>query len=75
VRSLDDAALADELRRAGLQVEEADRGLRVAATPEEVGRIAAANQHVLVELREGGADLEDLFFTLTTLPGTEAVAA
>ncbi len=41
--------------------------LRVAATPEQVGRVAAAAQQVLVELRDGdGADLEDLFFTLTS---------
>ena len=72
VRGLDGAGLADALRSAGLQVTPTDGGLRVAATPEQVGRVASAAQLVLVELRDGGADLEDLFFTLT---GDEAVAA
>jgi ABC-2 type transport system ATP-binding protein len=72
VRSVDDAALAVALRRAGLDVTCADGALRVAATPEQVGRVAAAAQHALIELRDGGADLEDLFFTLTS---TEEVAA
>jgi ABC-2 type transport system ATP-binding protein len=66
VRAVDNAEIAGTLRAAGMQVTPTDGGLRVAASTEEVGRIAAAEQHVLVELRDGGADLEDLFFTLTT---------
>jgi len=66
VRSLDDARLADTLHAAGLQATPEAGGLRVATTPEQVGRLAAADRHVLIELRDGGADLEDLFFTLTT---------
>ncbi len=47
VRSLDDARLADTLHAAGLQATPEAGGLRVAATPEQVGRLAAADRQVL----------------------------
>ena len=57
---------------AGHQVERrSDGAITVDATPEQVGRIAAASGQVLLELRDGGAGgLEDLFFTLTAPGGT-----
>ena len=77
VRGLDITALAAELTTAGFDVTPADGGaLRVAASAEEVGRVAAATQQVLVELRDGdGAGLEELFFTLTSETQTEEAAA
>jgi ABC-2 type transport system ATP-binding protein len=65
VRAVDRGALARALTTAGLDVAVDGGGLRVAARPEQVGRVAAAAGQVLVELRDGGPDLEDLFFTLT----------
>jgi ABC-2 type transport system ATP-binding protein len=67
VRALDDALLADALTRAGLDASPAaDGGLRTSATPEQVGRAAAAAGVVLVELRAAGAGLEDMFLELTS---------
>jgi len=69
VRALDTAALAEDLRRAGHVVAVADPGgrtLRVAGVvPEQVGAIAAAGGHVLVDLRPADRELEELFFHLT----------
>ncbi|HEX6754783.1 MAG TPA: ABC transporter ATP-binding protein [Mycobacteriales bacterium] len=66
VRALDPRALAADLDAAGYPVSgDADR-LRVAgASTEDVGKIAAAAGHVLVDLRPADRGLEDLFFQLT----------
>lgn len=65
VRAVDITALAAALERAGFQPSRRDDGsLRVAATAEQVGRVAADSGAVLLELGEGGG-LEELFFTLT----------
>ena len=67
VRALDDGLLADALTRAGLDANPvAEGGLRTSATPEQVGRAAAAAGVVLVELRSAGAGLEDMFLELTS---------
>lgn len=67
VRSLDDVALANELAAAGFTAHtHSSSGLRVEATPEQVGRVAAASGSVLTELRPGdGARLEEMFLSLT----------
>ncbi|GAB3592401.1 ATP-binding cassette domain-containing protein [Angustibacter peucedani] len=67
VRALDSAALGAALQTAGLSpTPTADGGWAVDASPEQVGRAAAAAGQVLVELRAAdGAGLEDLFFSLT----------
>ena len=53
-----------------------DGALRVRATAEEVGRVAAAEQQVLLELRDGdSAGLEALFFELTTATSDTPAAA
>ncbi|HSF27109.1 MAG TPA: ATP-binding cassette domain-containing protein [Actinomycetes bacterium] len=66
VRALDNTLLADALARAGLEASPgADGCLRTPATPEQVGRAAAAAGVVLVELRTADAGLEDMFLELT----------
>ncbi len=68
VRGLDPIGLNQALTAAGLNLEPLQDGaLRVDATAEQVGRVAAAAGQVLLELRQSdGAGLEDLFFQLTT---------
>ncbi|ROZ93764.1 ABC transporter ATP-binding protein [Gordonia sp. OPL2] len=67
VRSLDDSALATALGSAGIDATPSDGGgFTTAASPEDVGRVAAATGIVLVELRPGdGAQLEEMFLQLT----------
>jgi ABC-2 type transport system ATP-binding protein len=60
------------LEAAGFHVDLADDGaLRVAASPEDVGRVALTARAVLLELRDGSAGVEDLYFRLTTAPEEE----
>jgi ABC-2 type transport system ATP-binding protein len=66
VRSADDGALAERLRRTGAEVEPAETGLRVAgATAEQVGQLALTAGIALIELRPAVAELEDVFLELT----------
>ncbi|AZG48689.1 ABC transporter ATP-binding protein [Gordonia insulae] len=67
VRSLDDTSLADALSRSGIHAQPADGGgFTTDATPEDVGRVAAATGIALIELRPGdGAQLEEMFLQLT----------
>jgi len=68
VRSVDDRALAVALAAAGLaarRVSADQPGLRVAATAEQVGRVALDAGVVLLELRND-AGIEDLYFDLTS---------
>jgi ABC-2 type transport system ATP-binding protein len=66
VRGLDPDALETALRRAGVTTERRPDGtLRAAATVEQVGRLAAAEGLVILELHDG-TGLEDLFFELTS---------
>ncbi len=76
VRSLDPEALERGLVEAGLEVTHArDGALLVDATAEAVGRVAAAQQIVLVELTAADAGgLEELFLTLTANPREEVAA-
>ncbi len=68
VRGLDSAALCAALHRAGVTFERrADGSVRADTTVEHVGRLAAAEGLVIVELRDS-AGLEDLFFALTSAP-------
>ena len=75
VRALDPHRLAAALADAGLDATpDADGGLVVDASAEQVGRLAAASGHVLLELRPAdGGGLEQLFFDLTA--GTDRAAA
>jgi ABC-2 type transport system ATP-binding protein len=68
VRAADSAALARDLAAAGLAVSPgADGALVVSgAEPSQVGAVAAAGGHVLLDLRPAERGLEDLFFQLTT---------
>jgi len=75
VRALDQAMLATALETAGQPFKSgADGSLRVEATTEQVGRIAASSGSVLTELREQGEDLEELFLSLTTNTAQEVAA-
>jgi ABC-2 type transport system ATP-binding protein len=76
VRGLDQRALEAALRIAGFDTRaSSDGALRVQATAEQVGRVAAASHQVLLELRErDSAGLEELFFQLTSPDGTSVAA-
>jgi ABC-2 type transport system ATP-binding protein len=67
VRALDPAALAADLAAAGHTVRPGEGDLLHVpnATAEQVGALAAGNQHVLTGLRPADHPLEDLFFQLT----------
>ncbi len=75
VTSLDNAALAAALAAAGHHVEPMGDGLKVLASPEQVGRTALAAQVVLTDLRDGGQNLEDLFLDLTSSTQRDAVSS
>ena len=68
VRALDTTRLGTVLTRGGLDIRLQDDGsLRVpSATPEQVGRLAAAHGLVLTDLRPSEHGLEELFFSLTS---------
>ncbi len=75
VQGLDPAGLRAALLAAGLPAERRDDGsLLVRADAEAVGRAALAAGQILIELKETGGDLEDLFFRLTShdTPGVSA---
>jgi len=67
VKAGDPSALANALATAGITAgPSADGGLRTEASPEEVGKAAAAAGVALVELRPAeGAGLEEMFLELT----------
>jgi ABC-2 type transport system ATP-binding protein len=66
VRSPDAERLRDRLAAAGLEAAAAGNGqLRVAAPPERIGELAAADGIVLHELRAQEATLEEVFLELT----------
>ncbi|MDO8145796.1 ABC transporter ATP-binding protein [Isoptericola sp. 178] len=77
VRSLDDQALATELRRAGVDVEAGVHGgLSVAADAETVARTAAGAGVLVTELRPADSrGLEELFLELTAADAREEVSA
>jgi len=66
VTALDNGQLSTALTEKGYAVHVAGSGLRVTAEPVDVGRVAAALQIVLTDLRAGNeGGLEDLFLELT----------
>jgi ABC-2 type transport system ATP-binding protein len=66
VTALDNAQLSAALQEKGMDPHPAGAGLRVAADPVDVGRVAADRQIVLTDLRAGNeGGLEDLFLELT----------
>jgi ABC-2 type transport system ATP-binding protein len=67
VKATDLSALANALTTAGLAASPSgDGGLRSEATPEQVGKAAAAGGVALIELRPAeGAGLEEMFLELT----------
>ncbi len=66
VTAADNQALAEALTGAGHPVHPIADGLKVDATPLQVGQVAADKQVVLTELREAAGGLEDLFLELTS---------
>ena len=66
VTSLDNARLAEALDHKGYAVTPAGQGLKVEATPVDVGRVAADHTIVLTDLRAADGALEDLFLELTS---------
>jgi ABC-2 type transport system ATP-binding protein len=67
VRAFDTTGLASDLRAKGYAVSPGDDGALVVsgAAPGDVGAVAAAGGHVLLELRPLQRGLEDVFFSLT----------
>jgi ABC-2 type transport system ATP-binding protein len=66
VRAIDPSALAHALTSAGIASAPAGEGLSTEASPEQVGKAAAAAGVALVELRPAdGAGLEEMFLELT----------
>jgi ABC-2 type transport system ATP-binding protein len=67
VRAEDARALAGDLTAAGFSVQPGDDGALVVAgaEPAQIGKVAAAGGHVLLDLRPVERGLEDVFFSLT----------
>ena len=68
VRAVEPDALIRDLEAAGFHVQHGADGVLVVpgTDPSQVGAVAAAGGHVLVELRPVQRGIEDLFFQLTT---------
>ena len=76
VRTTDDTAFAEILRRDGVGVTETPAGLQVDAEPLAIGQAAATHGVVLTELRQASsAGLEEMFLQLTADDAREEVAA
>lgn len=74
VRAGDQAALGQALAAAGITATRSGEGLATEATPEQVGKAAAAAGVALVELRQAdGAGLEEMFLQLTATTQRDAV--
>ncbi len=65
VKALDNDQLAQALLENGLASSPVGDGFRVDAEALQIGKIAAANQITLIELRPADGGLEDLFLELT----------
>jgi ABC-2 type transport system ATP-binding protein len=65
VRCTDVQALAAALAASGFSATPTDGALRVAASVDDVGRIAASHGLIVTELRASTGDLESLFLRLT----------
>jgi ABC-2 type transport system ATP-binding protein len=66
VRAVDSAQLVEALRRDGIQTRVVGEGFLTDAETLQVGKVAAANQITLIELRPADGNLEDLFLELTS---------
>ncbi|HYO39885.1 MAG TPA: ATP-binding cassette domain-containing protein, partial [Nocardioidaceae bacterium] len=76
VRAVEHEALLDALRREGIAALPSGEGLRSDAEAIQVGKVAAANNITLVELRPAeGEGLEELFLQLTADTQREGVVA
>ncbi|MFT4188186.1 MAG: ATP-binding cassette domain-containing protein [Aeromicrobium sp.] len=74
VQAVDNPGLAAGLQQAGHTVSASGEGLRVDAEPLQIGQVAAAGGHVLVELRRAdSAGLEEMFLQLTAGAQREGV--
>ena len=70
--STDDAALASALQAANIPVQRTQTGIHTPAEPIEVGKVAAANGIVLVQLGQaGGSGLEEMFLNPTAADSRE----
>jgi ABC-2 type transport system ATP-binding protein len=65
VKAVESAQLVEALRREGIETSVVADGFRTDAEALQVGKVAAANQITLIELRPADAGLEDLFLELT----------
>ena len=65
VKAVESAQLVDALKREGIETTVVGDGFRTDAETLQVGKVAAANQITLVELRPADGGLEDLFLELT----------
>jgi ABC-2 type transport system ATP-binding protein len=76
-KATDQRALSQALSQNGIvSTASGDGGLRTDAEPVQVGKVAAANNIVLIELRPAeGAGLEELFLQLTAETQREGVVA
>ncbi|MCD6640437.1 MAG: ABC transporter ATP-binding protein, partial [Nocardioides sp.] len=74
VSALDVPGLAAALRDAGHEVEPAGAGLRVHASPVDVGRVAAQRQIVLTDLRAVQESLEEMFLEMTATTQRDPLA-
>ncbi|MFZ2501405.1 MAG: ATP-binding cassette domain-containing protein [Nocardioides sp.] len=72
VSSVDNAALAAALVAAGYEAISAGQGLRVAAAPLEVGRLALEHRIIITDLRPAEG-LESLFLELTAATARESI--
>ena len=66
VRAVESAQLVEALRRDGIETRIAGEGFLTDAETLQVGKVAAANQITLIELRPADGNLEDLFLELTS---------
>jgi ABC-2 type transport system ATP-binding protein len=75
VRALEPVRLGTALTGAGLDVQARPDGALMGpgASPERIGRLAAAHGLVLTDLRPLEHGLEDLFFSLTAAPREDAL--
>jgi ABC-2 type transport system ATP-binding protein len=65
VRAVESAQLVEALKRSGIETTVVGDGFRTDAEALQVGKVAAANQITLIELRPADGGLEDLFLELT----------
>jgi ABC-2 type transport system ATP-binding protein len=75
VKATDAHALEQALRRAGVDIMSSNGAIRADAEPARIGAVAASAGIALTELRPDGADLEEMFLSLTADTQREGSAA